>query len=533
VDEFFGRYRNLSILLAVVFAQIILLGYQVRTDHGSRLLREWTVRIVTPVTKGVRGLTQWAGSAWENYFWLVDTKQDNDRLRRQLAQLKLENVGLKSSLARFEREEQLAAYQQDLASTTILAQVIGKGANSNSREIFISRGVDAGIAAGMPVITPDGIVGKVQASYAGAALVMLISDPEAGVGALLERSRAPGIVKGTGHAQCRLDYVSHEVEVAVGETVYTSGDDRVFPKGLRIGEVVKLDRGTDFQEIQIRPFAQLDRIEEVLVITKGVHQNLPDSPQAQPPQFLMPLPAEEADRLRAEAPAGGEAPAAADAEGSAALAESAAPNEGHGRQTDADRSIAAQQGHRIGYGGPGTVPEFNPERAAAQAPRGSARSRPAAAPAVESPASGDGDGEDDPAVAAAGGAATGISSDAASGSTPTDPAGGGGAGSGHPAGSPSVAGARGGVSGEPIASRATPTPAERPAANRSDPATTASRQPTRQALGDPGAGRGAAGSGAGSRSQPGGASPAASHPAPSGARVAEPGADGPRNAAQP
>jgi rod shape-determining protein MreC len=418
VDEFFGRYRNLSVLLAVVFAQIILLGYQVRTDRGSRLLREWTVRSITPVTKSVRGLTQWAGSAWENYFWLVGTKQDNDSLRHELSQLKLENTGLRSSLARFKREEKLVDYQGDLASKTTLAQVIGKGANSNSREIFISRGLDAGVTAGMPVITPDGIVGKVQASYPGAALVMLISDPEAGVGVLLERSRAAGILKGTGHVQCRIDYVSHEVDVKVGEVVYTSGDDRVFPKGLRIGEVVKLDRGTDFQEIYLKPFAQLDRLEEVLVITSGVHQKLPDSPQAQPPQFLMPLPTDEPDPLRAGAapavqtPAEPQGPAEAAPTDPAARVEAAGQSETAGRLTDADRlrqyyeAIAAQQGQRIGYGGPGTVLEFNAERLQARhAAPGGGRAR--AADSGNAPSVGEGDdgpdrGGDAPAVNSAG-----------------------------------------------------------------------------------------------------------------------------------
>jgi rod shape-determining protein MreC len=416
VDEFFGRYRNLSVFLAVVFAQIILLGYQVRTDRGSRLLREWTVQAVTPVTKSVRGLTQWAGSGWENYFWLIDTKQDNDRLRRQLAQLKLENVGLRSSLAQFEREDKLVAYQDDLASKTLLAQVIGKGANSNSREIFISRGLDAGVTAGMPVITPDGIVGKVQASFSGAALVMLISDPEAGVGVLLERSRAGGILKGTGHTECRVDYISHEVEVALGETVYTSGDDRVFPKGLRIGEVVKLDRGTDFQEIRIKPFVRLDRLEEVLVITAGIHQQLPDSPQVQPPQFLMPLPAEEGDPLRTGAAPAAETPALAEGTAHPAQPGSIGQIESNGRLTDADRlrqyyqSIAAQQGHRIGYGAPGTpAPEFNPERV---------RPRPSAAGGRAAPGNGS-------AADAGGGSGTGSTSGSAtvSGGTPRASAG--------------------------------------------------------------------------------------------------------------
>jgi rod shape-determining protein MreC len=360
VDELFGRYRNLCILLAVVFAQVILLGYQVRTERGSSLLRQWTVTAITPVTKGLRGLTQWAGSAWDDYLWLIDTKQDNDRLRRQIGQLKLENTDLWTRLSRFEREERLIDYRQELASRTVLAQVIGKGANSNSREIFISRGLDDGITAGMPVITPDGIAGKVQASFPGAALVMLISDPEAGVGVLLGASRATGILKGTGHTECRVDYVSHEVEVRLGEIVYTSGDDRVFPKGLRIGEVAALDRGTDFQQIYVKPFAALDRLEEVLVITEGVHQNLPQSPQAQPPEFLMPLPD---DSLRGDASSPGDESQAAARPGAQAELEQ------NRRVTDADRvrqfyeSIAAQQGHRIGHGTPGSPPpEFNPER---------------------------------------------------------------------------------------------------------------------------------------------------------------------------
>jgi rod shape-determining protein MreC len=414
VDEFFGRYRSLSVLLAVVFAQVILLGYQVRTDRGSRLLREWTVQAITPVTKSVRGLTQWAGSGWENYFWLIDTKQDNDRLQRQLAQLKLENVGLRSSLAQFEREGKLVAYQDDLASKTLLAQVIGKGANSNSREIFISRGLNAGVTAGMPVITPDGIVGKVQASYSGAALVMLISDPEAGVGVLLERSRAGGILKGTGHTECRVDYISHEVDVAIGETVYTSGDDRVFPKGLRIGEVVKLDRGTDFQEIRIKPFVRLDRLEEVLVITAGVHQNLPDSPQVQPPQYLMPLPAEEGDPLRTGAAPAGPTPAVADGAARPAQPDSMGQTEPNGRLTDADRlrqyyqSIAAQQGHRIGYGGPGSpAPEFNPERVRPRQPApgaGSAPGNTSAADAATASGNGSASGSGDAPSSSAGAA---------------------------------------------------------------------------------------------------------------------------------
>ena len=127
MDEFFGRYRNLSVLLAVVFAQIILLGYQVRTERGSRLLREWTVRSITPVTKSVRGLTQWAGSDLGKLL-LAGRHQTGQRDPAPPAcGSQAQNTGLRSNLARFKREEKLVDYQDDLPSKTTLAQVIGKG----------------------------------------------------------------------------------------------------------------------------------------------------------------------------------------------------------------------------------------------------------------------------------------------------------------------------------------------------------------------------------------------------------------------
>ena len=270
---------------------------------------------ITPITKSVRGLTQWAGSTWENYFWLIGTEKDNEQLRRRGCPAQARKQRAAQQPGALRARGKLVDYQRGLASQTTLAQVIGKGANSNSREIFISRGLDAGVTAGMPVITPDGIVGKVQASYPSAALVMLISDPEAGVGVLLANAAARrGFSKEPATRSAASTMSATKSTSRSGETVYTSGDDRVFPKGLRIGEGLRLGRGTDFQQIQVKPFAALDRLEEVLVITKGVHQDLPESPQAQPPQYLMPLPTTSPSlyaraRRRASEPAAAEQPA--------------------------------------------------------------------------------------------------------------------------------------------------------------------------------------------------------------------------------
>jgi len=170
-----------------------------------------------------------------------------------------------------------------------LADVIGGGASSTSKEILINKGRQDNVLPGMAVLTADGIVGRIQASYPNAALVLLIPDPDSGVGVLLGGSRVRGVLKGRGKQECLLDYVDHEVQVEVGETVYTSGDDRIYPKGLRVGEVMKLAMGPDFQEIYVRPYAELDRLDEVLVVVAGVHEPLPP-PRPQVSQSLLPLP---------------------------------------------------------------------------------------------------------------------------------------------------------------------------------------------------------------------------------------------------
>ncbi len=365
MEEILTRYRNVALLIVLVIGQLVLLGYQVRNDHNIRLLRVWTVGAVTPIGKSLHGFSEWARSGWENYIWLIDAGRENQQLRREINQLRLENDGLRRNLERLEREEKLVAYQQELASQTVLAEVIGVGANANSKEIFLGRGLEAGIRAGMPVITPEGIVGKVLAAFQGASLALLINDLEAGVGVVLANSRAQGVMKGTGSKECTIDYISHEVPVQIGETVYTSGNDRIFPKALRVGTVSQLERGTDFQEIHVRLFAALNRLDEVLVITSGVHQELPAAAGPQPPKLLLPAPPSDVSELLDADRSGG---AGTDSRGGAAPAsgDAALGSSRSAALTDADRlkeryrAIAEAQGHRLGEAEPGSPPpDFN------------------------------------------------------------------------------------------------------------------------------------------------------------------------------
>ena len=283
----FTRYSGGTILVALVFVQLVMLGYQVRTDQNISLLRFWVVSAMAPVQKGLQGISGTTSGAWSRYFWLVDKAEENRDLEAESARLHLENQWLRQSLRRFDREAELVAYQKELASRTVLARVVAGGSSPSSKEVFLDRGEDHGIRSGMAVITADGIVGKVLASYASTCLVLLINDAESGAGVVLGNSRARGSLKGTGRRLCKIDYISPETKVSPGELVYTSGDDRVYPRGLPVGTVTRVARGVSFLDISVEPLAPLERLEEALIVAMGVHLDLPSEAGPTAPEVLM------------------------------------------------------------------------------------------------------------------------------------------------------------------------------------------------------------------------------------------------------
>jgi rod shape-determining protein MreC len=133
--------------------------------------------------------------------------------------------------------------------------------------IYIDKGENAGIARDMAVITADGIVGKVLLAYPSVSQVLLINDQSSGVGAILEKSRLQGVLRGSINGEVILEKVMSDEEVQPGETLLTSGGDRIFPKGLPVGTVMKVSSGKDlFLSIRIKPAANLSKLEEVLVL---------------------------------------------------------------------------------------------------------------------------------------------------------------------------------------------------------------------------------------------------------------------------
>jgi rod shape-determining protein MreC len=272
METVLGRYRNLIVLVGVLFVQVLGLAIQVKrtTDtDSSRLIRIWAVGSVSPLEKALVWMQASSGNLWHNYFYLRGVRQENRDLKLKIEQMRIEQVRMSQDADQARRLQALLAFKEQFISNTMAAQVIGSTGSEQSRAIYLDKGEKHGIKADMAVITADGIVGKVLHAYGSTSLVLLISDQTSGVGAIMEKSRLQGIVRGMPSGEIALERVMSDEQVPAGELVLTSGGDRIFPKGLPIGRVSRVAPGSDlFLSIQVKPTANLSKLEEVLIVTK-------------------------------------------------------------------------------------------------------------------------------------------------------------------------------------------------------------------------------------------------------------------------
>jgi rod shape-determining protein MreC len=271
MESVLGRYRNLIILVGVLFLQVLGLAVQVKKGegHDTRMIRVWALGAVTPFERALVWVQTSTGNVWHNYFYLRGVRAENRQLKEQIEQMRLEQVRLSEDAAQARRLQTLLAFKEQFISKTVAAQVIGTSGSDLSRIVTIDKGENAGIRRDMAVITADGVVGKVLLVSPNLAQVLLISDQSSGVGAILDKSRLQGVLRGTPNGEVVLERVMSDEQVQPGESVLTSGGDQIFPKGLPVGTVAKVGSGKDlFLSIRIKPAANLSKLEEVLVLTE-------------------------------------------------------------------------------------------------------------------------------------------------------------------------------------------------------------------------------------------------------------------------
>lgn len=262
-----SRHRSLFLLGGVVLLQILLLAVQIKRDSQGRLIRVWTVGAVSPFERvGAHGISH-VRDTWNHYFALQNTSRENEDLKRENDALKLQITQLQAKAAEADRLAGLLKFRQTNVDVPMVsARVIGGSADSASQTVYLDRGERDGIRRNMGVITPDGVVGKVIESYKDTSQVLLLTDKDSGVGAMLMDSRIQSPVGGTGEPLLVMKYIPNDDNVNSGERVVTSGMDRIFPRDLPVGTIADIKAGNPFKQIHVRPAANLQRLEEVFVL---------------------------------------------------------------------------------------------------------------------------------------------------------------------------------------------------------------------------------------------------------------------------
>jgi rod shape-determining protein MreC len=254
-------------VIVLIAVNIIVLSVNSRR-YTSFGLERVAISFVSPFQELVTRAIRFTKVIWQQYFALVTVARENQILRSELNQAsEKSNLWHETELANA-RLRNLLDFQKNIAEQIVAAEVIGKDPSAWFKTVIIDKGKADGLTRGLPVVMPQGIAGQVIEAANHYSKVMLIIDRNSAVDALVQRTRARGIIKGESTDQCRLDYVLRKKDVRIGDIIVSSGSDGVYPKGLRIGRVSEvIEHDADiFHEVFITPFVDFEKLEEVLVV---------------------------------------------------------------------------------------------------------------------------------------------------------------------------------------------------------------------------------------------------------------------------
>ncbi len=275
---FLRQYKNALFLIAILLAQAIALAVQVRRPVDAaqpdgpsvRLIRMWAMTAVTPVERVTHAIGSGAGRAWSDYIDLRHVRQQNKDLQQQIARMRIEEAAIAEDALEGRRLQAMLGFRESYAGSTVAAEVIGASGSEQTHILTIDKGSRDGLRPDLAVITQNGVVGKLRDVFPATSEVLEINDPSSGAGVVLATTRIRAILRGTLTGRVQIGNLTADSRIQPGEQVLTSGGDQVYPRGLPVGVVESIAADPDHQPytaIRVRPAVDLDRVEEVLVIT--------------------------------------------------------------------------------------------------------------------------------------------------------------------------------------------------------------------------------------------------------------------------
>jgi rod shape-determining protein MreC len=273
--------KNGFILVGLVLLHLVVISHQVDGGSGASLLQRMVFSVLSPVQGVAAAAVRGVARAWNGYVDLRGVRLKNDRLEERLSILETQLQEKQYKAREAERLRELLGLRELLPHKTIVAEVVAREGMPWFRNIPNNTGREAGVALEAPVLSPTGVVGRVIWVGPRAARVQLLQDRDSGAGVLIERSRVKGVVAGqVGFAESSsgdlvMKYVPELADVVVGDVVLTSGQDRIYPKGLVVGRVRFVSPGSLFKEVLVEPSARFEQLEEVLVV-RGSQEEAPN-----------------------------------------------------------------------------------------------------------------------------------------------------------------------------------------------------------------------------------------------------------------
>lgn len=262
-----GRLR-IIILASLIILVLVTVSAHSDPRRSPSLVQKALLEIVATtqgwLSSAAVGLEHW----WLHYFYLVSVQQENQELRRNAERLKAQVANLREKGLAYQRLTRLLKFAEEGRYAAIGARVVGWGPGPWYKTVTIDRGSVDSVIVDLPVVNELGLVGRVVEVSPRFAKVLLITDYNSSVDAMVQRSRARGIMQGRSETLCSLKYVHTKEDVIWGDTVVTSGMGTLFPRGLLLGTVTRVKKaGYDmFQEIDITSSVDFDHLEEVLVV---------------------------------------------------------------------------------------------------------------------------------------------------------------------------------------------------------------------------------------------------------------------------
>jgi rod shape-determining protein MreC len=262
--------KHLSLIVAAVLLLISLpvLIYSAARLSETGLIRKMVLEAAAPVEDAVNVSLKGMYDAWKRYIFLVGMEDENGRLRRQNTALSEQLNLYREGYIEGVRLRKLLNLEEGLTNRVVAARVIDYRRASLFKTILINKGTADGLRVGFPVLSEQGVVGRIIETAWHASKILLLIDGSSNIDGLIHRSRAQGVLQGAGSAGCNLKYISRVEEVLPGDVVLSSGLAGVFPKGLLLGVVTGASRKGEglFQKIDVVPAVDFGKLEEVLVL---------------------------------------------------------------------------------------------------------------------------------------------------------------------------------------------------------------------------------------------------------------------------